>query len=624
VGIAPLIPNLSVLDPIAIASSTWSRAETSRWAAPNVAGLLNASVPAISLPGPNTSPGARRPLENPKRVPPAAVLPVPEDLAARASGAWHASLGHHGLPGVTQGLGKSTAMPSLGLGPAPFAVRGGEGAEVQKGDPGRASQVSAPFVGTPSEWLQEKWQNQGQSGEPKVSNKPSWLSLDLRNDQEESRGPTPPPPDVWKAREPFPASQPLAPQPSPLLQALQKMAPGAASSAQQLAPNSEQLAEERQAWYEQFKANISNISAPAEQVPQSTWSLVQGVGIKPPFPVFPSPAGPPGHSQFGNNRPRSSAPQDAPSKESERRDKREADLLSRMEEKEAGRPDAGASLPPVAHAAGLIFGGSFNAVVQEARSQALKEIKGIALPPLLTPLGLDQSRPPMLSFPTPPRSYSPGPTSGIPPRALQAYLSTSLPVHDVLKPLNPSIVKLPDPGKASPGVSHSRGSPPTSISLKGWGGRSGPSSDVSSAVGLAPIRKRSTDGSDSGEEPKLNRQRSFDRSRKKHKGQGSGPQEPSTKLTLEMSSSEERGGGDADNARPLQTPRSHPSPSQPSGPGVHLFPPVMCAEYLSSLSKPLVKLRLPPVTFARAPSGGADSTDRSMDSSFKLLRSLAV
>jgi hypothetical protein len=505
------------------------------------------------------------------------VLPVPEDLAARASGAWHASLGHHGLPGDAQGLGKSAAVPSLGLGPAPFAFGGGEGAEVQRGNPGRASQASAP---SPSEWLQEKWQNQGQSGEPKVSNKPSWLSLDLRNDQEESRGPTPPPPDVWKV----PASQPLAPQPSPLLQALQKMAPGGASSAQQLAPggassahqlapNSEELAEERQAWYEQFKANISNISASAEQVPRSTWSLVQG--IKPPSPVFPSPVGPPGHSQFGNDRPRSSAPQ-----ESERRGgggKREADLLLRMEEKDPGRPDAGASLPPVAHAAGLIFGGSFNAVVQEARSQALKEIKEIALPPLLAPPGLDQSRPPMLSFPTPPRSYSPGPTSGIPPRALQAYLSTSLPVHDILKPLNPSVVRLPDPGKASPGVSHSRGSPPTSISLKGWGGRSGPSSDVSSAVGLAPIRKRSVDGSDSGEEPQLNRQRSFDRSRKKHKGKGSGSQEPSTKLTLEMSSSEEKGGGEADNARPPQTPRSHPSPSQALGPGVPPFPPFVCA-----------------------------------------------
>ncbi|GAQ88255.1 hypothetical protein KFL_004130015 [Klebsormidium nitens] len=569
-GIAPLIPNLSGIDPRSLAASTWSRTEASKWAAPNVAGLLNASAPAVSLGGSPLLPGPRRPPEAP-----AAVLPVPEDLAARASGAWHASLGHHGVPPGTQGLG---AVPNLALGSKPFP---GDKArpELQWASPG------TPSLGGGSEWVRAPQHERAQVRDAKVSEKPSWLSLELtatpheRQDTETKSGAA--------KLDAVPGSHPLAPSPSPLLQALQKISPDGARGGRHLASTGQaaQLVEEQSAWYEQFKANISSIAASAETVPVSTWAHVQGAAMKPPSPVFPSPVRPPATSAFHSvaldTRPRQ--PQEEP-----RGARKEADLLSRMEGREAGPVERGGIEPAVAQAAGLIFGGSYNAVVEAARSKALREIKGIALPPLLT--STEASRhsavPTLTQFSVAPPTGAP---MGIPPRALFAFLSASQPTGparrlqdvrmDPLKPLELSSSALggsrdtradtPPLGEAALPYSVFGGSSPASVSLRNWAAQSGTSSvaslDVSSAVGVKPLRKRSHEGLDAGEERRLARQRSFDTGNKKQKGKSGRSQEPPLNLTLEL------GSGEAPNedwraAQPHPTAR-RPSPPQLLAPG---------------------------------------------------------
>lgn len=570
-GVAPLIPNLSGIDPRSLAASTWSRSESSKWAAPNVAGMLNASAPAASLGGSPLLPTPRGPPEAP-----AAVLPVPEDLAARASGAWHASLGHLGVPPGTQGLGP---VPNLVLGSKPFAGEKGR-PELQWASPG------TPSLGGGSEWVRAPQRERAQVRDAKVSEKPSWLSLELtatpheRPDSEPKLG--------APKQDAVASSHPLAPSPSPLLQALQKISPDGARGGRHLASTGQaaQLVEEQSAWYEQFKANISSIAASAETVPVSTWAHVQGAAMKPPSPVFPSPVHPRAPSAFTGAPPEM---WQRPPQEEPRGGRKEADLLSRMEGREAGPAEAGGIEPAVAQAAGLIFGGSYNAVVEAARSKALREIKGIALPPLLA-----STEPPRVSpvpnlaqfSVTPPTS---GPPMGIPPRALSAFLSASQStgpaqrMHDIrmdpLKPLELSNSALggsrdtradtPPLAEAALPYSVFGGSSPASVSLRNWAAQSGTSSvaslDVSSPGGVKPVRKRSHEGLDAGEDRRLGRQRSFELGNKKQKSKGGRSQEPSTRLTLELGSgeapSEERRGAQ------LQTAARRPSPPQLLAPG---------------------------------------------------------
>ena len=480
-GISPLIPNLSGIDPRSLGASSWSRSEALRWAAPNVAGMLNASAPAISLAGSPLLPAPRKSSETPTTV-----LPVPEDLAARASGAWHASLGHHGLPPGAQRVGTAAVGPSLALGAAPFAPAGTEKQrpELHWGLPG------TPSLGAVSEWARAAPRESQLRENPKVSENPSWLSLELTTDPRARRG------SEQKADAPrteaAPSSRPLAPSPSPLLQALQKMAPDGGRGGRQLAGAGQaaQIVEEQSAWFEQFKANISSIAASAELVPASTWAHVQSAPIKPPSPVLPSPIRPSATSAFTN---KSRLPAEAQAREGqdeaegERRGRKEADLLSQMESKEGAPAEVVGVAPAVAQAAGLLFGGSYNAVLEAARSKALREIRGLSLPPLLASTEPPRAAPlsSLMQLSGPPPSLTA--TTGVPPRALTAFLSATQPtgpaqamhIHDVrmdpLKPLDfphaimggsrearsdhPSLGQLPLQHSGLAGSPH-RGSPP--------------------------------------------------------------------------------------------------------------------------------------------------------------------
>lgn len=573
---APLIPNLSGIDPRTLAASTWSRTEASKWAAPNVAGMLNASAPAVSLGGSPLLPAPRRSSEAPS-----AVLPVPEDLAARASGAWHASLGHHGLPAVTQRLGPTVVGPSLALGSGPFAVAGPERP--------RSAQLHWVSVGTPSlgavsEWARGASREQNQTrANPRVSENLSWLSLELTMDPRAHRG-SEVKSDAART-EAAPSSRPLAPSPSPLLQALQQMAPDGGRGGRQLAGTGQaaQLVDEQAAWYEQFKANISNIAASAETVPASTWAHVQGAAMKPPSPVLPSPMRPLAPNVFATQ---SRVPAEARAQEEaegERRGRKEADLLSQMETREGAPAEDARIAPAVAQAAGLIFGGSYNAVVEAARSKALREIKGLSLPPLLASTEPPRAAPLLQLSASPPSLAA---TMGIPPRALSAFLSATQPMGpaqamhshemrmDPLKPLDFSLSGLGGfrdahsgtPGQAAPPHGVLGGSPPASISLRGWGTRSGASSvaslDMLSPGGAPHSRKRSLEGSSSGEERRLRRQSSYDLAVKRQRGKRGQSQEPSTKLTLELGSgepsSEERGAAQSQPAARRASPQLLP------------------------------------------------------------------